>query len=356
VDLPDPKTGKMAASTTTVVTDPVLQPAWHGTLLPESDADVWLAAGFPLYERIVALENGLRARHDDGKLTAADRERLELALFGVKTEYEQASRSRPEVALTKTTSDLRTDEWYRVAANKGVLLLAHLRKEMGAEKFDHLMDDFGRAYAGKAVRTEQFMARVREQLGKDKSKHLDKWLDEVGLPVALRGGPYSVVGFLREPEETLIVVGTGDEGEAQKEAAELLQKAIRVSHSNFTVPIRTDREVSEEELKTHHLLLIGRPDSNSVVQRFKDAVPVAFGSRSFKVGADVYAHARSGLIAAGENPLQRRFSLVVIAGLEGSATRRIAPLLAQRQSRPAEVVVFPYQAATRSLVVTGKKE
>src|SRR5262249_26897633 len=31
-------------------------PAWHGTLLPKTDADVWLAAAFAEYERIVSLE------------------------------------------------------------------------------------------------------------------------------------------------------------------------------------------------------------------------------------------------------------------------------------------------------------
>ena len=38
------------------------RPAWHGTLLPKTDADVWLATAFADYERIVALENAFRKR------------------------------------------------------------------------------------------------------------------------------------------------------------------------------------------------------------------------------------------------------------------------------------------------------
>ena len=37
--------------------DPQTEVAWHGTLFPKSDADIWLAVAFARYERYVALEN-----------------------------------------------------------------------------------------------------------------------------------------------------------------------------------------------------------------------------------------------------------------------------------------------------------
>src|SRR5439155_15531957 len=40
--------------------EPPTQPAWHGTLLPRTDADSWLAAAFAEYERLVARENATR--------------------------------------------------------------------------------------------------------------------------------------------------------------------------------------------------------------------------------------------------------------------------------------------------------
>lgn len=353
VDLPDPQTGKLSQTKETTREREELPPAWTGTILPASDGDIWLAAGFPMYERIVARENALRAQDEDGKLTRGHQKQINLALYGCKTMVEQANRSAQEVPLTKIKADLRSDEWYQLAANKGVLLLAHLRKELGGEKFDALMDSLGKENAGKMVTTTQFLARVNPLLSGDQQKNLQKWLEEVGLPASVPGGPYAVTAFLREPAKTLIVVGTSDEAPAQREAGELLQRAIRVRRANFDVPIVTDREVTEEQLKNHHLILIGRPDSNRIVERFASSIPVVLGQRSFQVDGDFYAHPRSGFIVAAENPLQKRFSMVVIAGLEGFTTRRIAPLLVER-GQPAEALVFPQQGGVQPLLLTGK--
>ena len=41
---------------------PPTVPAWRGTLLPKTDADVWLTAAFARYERLVAMENAMRER------------------------------------------------------------------------------------------------------------------------------------------------------------------------------------------------------------------------------------------------------------------------------------------------------
>ena len=61
--------------------DPVTAAAWHGSILPETDADLWLAAGFAEYEKVVALENALKAR-SGGKLTATDRARIDVVMYG----------------------------------------------------------------------------------------------------------------------------------------------------------------------------------------------------------------------------------------------------------------------------------
>ena len=43
--------------------------------------------------------------------------------------------------------------------------------------------------------------------------------------------------------------------------------------------MKADRDVTEEDLRTRHLLLVGRPDSNAVVDRLRSALPVQFASR-----------------------------------------------------------------------------
>src|SRR5262249_20262573 len=59
VDLPHTHPDKETAEKKT---PPLLNvPAWHGTLLPQSDGDIWLATAFAEYERHVAKEKAFRA-------------------------------------------------------------------------------------------------------------------------------------------------------------------------------------------------------------------------------------------------------------------------------------------------------
>ena len=109
--------------------DPQTTAAWHGTLLPKTDAESG-CRGFAQYERIVALENALRKR-SKGELTAADRERLAVALFAYAANYTLGARAGKEVPLAQTAADLRNEAWYRVAEGKGVLLLHDLRAAPG---------------------------------------------------------------------------------------------------------------------------------------------------------------------------------------------------------------------------------
>ncbi len=401
--------------------------AWHGTLLPASDADTWLAVGFAAYEKVAALEKALAKQHEDGQLTRDDRDRLALALFAYRSDYELGSRAAPEQPLARTKAELRQNDWYRVASGKGVWLLHALRAEMGPAAFDDMMDAFGRENAGKPVSTAQFRAHVERAAGRSYADFFERWLNQPGLPalkvvkadvtpgktsqVEVRleggypglivpvtletdkgevtrswkmmgpsgsvffettdrparvvvdkygqapksnGGPFAVGTFFNELEATLIVYGTADESATNKEAAELLQKALLQSGPNITIAIRTDRTVTEEELRSHHLLLIGRPDSNAVVGRWRDAWPVSFGSRSFAVRGEAFAHADSAVLAAAENPANKRYSAVVIAGLGAASTRRAAPTLGGFQ-RTAEVIILPHGATPRALVVPAKE-
>ena len=63
-----------------------------------------------------------------------------------------------------------------------------------------------------------------------------------------------------------------------------------------------------------------------------------FGKRSFTVRGKTYAHQESAVIAAGENPRNRRYSIVAAAGLSAAATFRTAPLVAQRISAPVRIL------------------
>src|SRR5262249_24012349 len=79
-------------------------------------------------------------------------------------------------------------------------------------------------------------------------------VDKYGQVARSNGGPFSILTFQEELERTLIVYGTTGERPTNREAAVALRQAIRERWSNITVSLRADTRVSEEELKSHHLL------------------------------------------------------------------------------------------------------
>ncbi len=407
-------------------------PLWHGTLLPKADADIWLASAFADYERIATRRQKVQGKKGDG-LTARDRDRQAVELFGYRSRYAAGARAGGDVPLAKTHPELTQNDWYQVASGKGVLLLHELQRLLGDDSFNEMMDAFGREHAGKEVSVAMFRAHVEKVAGKDLGDFFAYWTGQPGLPMlrlgkvavspdhskyrvdgeirrALpappmvvdvtvesagdevtqtvrltgdgaitafhittgqkptrivvdkygrsgrgNGGPFSVLSFYPEWEHTLIVYGTQDEVPTNREGAEALQKAIIKAGSNFTVPIKADRDVTDADLKAHHLLLIGRPDCNRCVERVRDALPVTFGPRSFRVRGEVYAHPRSAVIAAAVNPWNSRYSVVVLAGLGAEATRQSAMELLDRGRAAGEVVVLPAGKPAQALVVPARE-
>jgi hypothetical protein len=324
--------------------------AWHGTLLPKSDADVWLTAAFARYERVVATEHALRER-SGGKLTAADRREIELALFRYRTDYLSAKMTRPAWrsggASPPSPLDVELDRarWHRERVGYGVLTLHALREFVGAEAFAAALDAFGRANAGKEVAVKEFAAAVSDRTGKD----VAKWLAERGEDPKVGGATFSTVHWLAEPESAVIVYGTAGDVAANRAAAVALQTAVRVGHGNVIVPVKTDTEVGDDDLKGRHVVLVGRPAVNATARKFAAALPVSFGGGSFRVGGEDFAHEGTAVVAAGANPLSPRYSVVLVAGLSAESTYRAC----ERASFPlAEVVVHPHGGLPRRLVVT----
>ena len=331
----------------------ILPTAWHGTLLPRSDADIWLAAAFADYEKLVAREKALRARAKDRALKPAEQDRLRLDLFAPRSHYLTAAiRRGGDVPLAEIASSLTSDEWYQIAAGKGVLLLAALRETLGDDSFLKLMDDFGRAHAGEHVSVEAFRNRAEEIAKRDLKSFFTTWLTRTSLPGDPGGGFWSIDSFEAEPEKALIVAGTLKEADAQREAAEHLQRGIASRWYNLTVPIKSDTDVSEADLSSHHILLIGRPDSNAVAARLAASLPIKFAAASFVCRDETYAHPATAVIAAGSNPLDRRYEVVLFAGLSGEATWRCAQQVGDRKSPPAEIWLWAAGSKPRALVAT----
>lgn len=333
-----------------------MPPAWRGTLLPKTDAGIWLAAAFADYERLVSLEKSL-AKADGKKLSQKSRDRLDVARFTPWSYWLTAARRLGgDVPLAETRSDWASDDWYRIAAGKGVLLLAELRRQLGAEKFDKAMDDFGRAHAGQEVATGEFQDFVERAAGKSLAASFDPWLTGRSLSRRFAGNIWSIDSFEHEPEQTLIVYGTVADRSAQREAAERLARRIARRGTNVTIRVRSDGEVSDEDLKNHHLLLVGRPATNSVTARFTSALAVQFGPASFTARSETYAHPETAVIAASRNPQHDRYSVVVFAGLSAEATWHCVDALPDRDQRAIEILLLPAGKPSRAMTSHPSEE
>jgi hypothetical protein len=400
--------------------------AWHGTLIPAADADIWLTTAFANYERIVALEHALRRRSRSGDLRPADLDELGVEVSYYRSVYAHGARAGGDFPLAATRASFRSEHWYQVATGKGVLLLATLRGILGPHRFDSLMDEFGRARAGKSVTAADFRQFLEKSTGRNLSPLFEWWLQRTGLPhLALlkvetarngarwdtavdfdvsgigpmlsvpvtvetgrgevtkdqilgrgqtrivvttdsrperviadkygltardNGSPFTILTFDSELEQTLIAYGTADEETGNREAARALQQALRRREHNILAAMKPDREVSDEDLRTHHLILVGRPATNALSARFADRFPVHFGAQSFDFRDDVYADPESAVIAAAGNPLNPRYSMVIVAGLSSLGTLQIAPQFEEDVFSYASVVILPHGGKQDSAV------
>jgi len=329
--------------------DPPTVPAWHGTLLPKTDDDVWVTAGFAEFERIVALENALKER-SNGKLTKEDEDRLALALVRHTIDFTSARAAQLPAEERKRLSpyeaELDRARAHKQAVGYGVFTLNVLRNHVGAGPFDAAMEAFGKEYAGKEVTAAAFVAYLSKATNKDLASFLDR---DYHRNRYLPRTKYGVNTFAENPEHTLIVYGLGADEAANKEAAEELQKRIRDAWSNMTVPVMSDGQATEDDLATHHVILVGRPAANAVVAKYAAKFPVTFTPGTFRVNGDLFENPASGVIAAAPNPLAEKYSFVLVAGLSADATFHAAEHV--MNSPEAEVVVLPAKGAARAVIV-----
>jgi hypothetical protein len=341
-------------------------PAWHGTLLPKTDADTWLAAGFADYEPIYSHEKAITSNLHAGKLSQTQQQQIDLAMFAPISHYltAVARRDGKDMALSETRLDLRSDEWYDIAAGKGVLLMAALRTEMGDRKFSAFMEEYGREHAGQAVSSLDFLSAAQKKAtGASVEAIKAGWQSaecpaELGQAIKVRresGRFWAVDSFEREPHKSLIVYGTLSEADAHREAATALARKLAARWVNILVPIKADTEISDADLEDVHIVLVGRPTTNRVTARLAGSLPIRFGAASVTVGSETFAHPFSSVVAAGPSPFHKARSVVVFAGLSAEGMWDCPRRLPEtRGASTAEVLLLPVGEPMRRLAITSK--
>jgi Phospholipase B len=141
---------------------------WRGTLLPQTDGDLWLAIAFADYHDLLVAAKGENSKLDE-------------ALQKCRKEYAAAAKTG-EVALADIKKSTSSDDWYRLASAKGVLLLHQMRVDLGAEVFDRAMDEFGTRHGGNRVTSGQFQKHMESQVRRSLDPFFNEWLHAKGLP------------------------------------------------------------------------------------------------------------------------------------------------------------------------------
>lgn len=319
--------------------------AWRGTLLARTDADLWLPAAFAEYEKVVAYEHALQKEVASRDLTPTARRAADMALFQHESHWKAAVRRvGKDIPLRDTRPEADSRDWYDIAAGKGVMLLAALRQQAGAEVFEKCLDEFGLAHAGQEVTTEQFRQHLAKSCGAQAVALLDRWLTADLRADFASDNPWTIFSHEHEPERVLIVYGTLHDAAAQREAASRLQYSVDRRFANATPPIKSDREVTDADLSGHHVLLVGRPLTNAVTARCVDrseGFPVQLGTQSLTIAGQTYANPETSVVVAGNNPFNPRYSIVVFAGLDAASTWRCVDNLPDDDHLSPQVLLRP---------------
>ncbi|QTD43934.1 C45 family autoproteolytic acyltransferase/hydolase [Ottowia testudinis] len=405
------------------VTPAPAPPYWQGTLLPASDADIWLSAGFAKLERVLA---GLAAPAEPGEPRSHPHDNLGVELAYYRSVHGLGARAGDDRPLAATRPHMGDAHGYHVATAKGTLFLAALRDIVGAAAFDAAMRAYGRQHDGKQVDSRAFQAFLQTHTRYSLGPLFDWWMQQPGLPMLAvagaesravgsgwetlvtldvsrmgpvlavpvtvetaagdvtqtqvfdaehpwirirtaqrprrvvvdkhgvtprgNGSPFTILTLDDELEKALIVYGTAGEEAGNHEAARVLQTALRRREHNVLPPIKADHEVSDDELRRHHLLLVGRPGTHRVSQRLAGGLGVRFGTASFTVRDRLFTDPDSAVLAAGDNPLDARYSVVLVAGLGSLGTYQVAGKFSEELLSYAPIVVLAHGRPVMELV------
>ena len=103
-------------------------------------------------------------------------------MFGPYSRYRTAvTRLGKDIPLTNIRPELTSEEWYGIAAGKGILVLERLRAKLGDTAFLKMMDEFGRAHAGKVASTLDLL-HASGLTNARRGVFVSDWLSRTGLP------------------------------------------------------------------------------------------------------------------------------------------------------------------------------
>jgi hypothetical protein len=72
------------------------------------------------------------------------------------------------------------------------------------------------------------------------------------------------------------------------------------------------------------------------------------------VGKDVYAHWRTGVVAAAENPLNSRFAVIALCGLSADAALGLPAELMAKIENNGDVLLLPHDGKRTTIAMPAR--
>ncbi|MBZ5624350.1 MAG: hypothetical protein LAQ69_37490 [Acidobacteriia bacterium] len=263
---------------------------WKGWILPASDADTWFVSGASAYYRVLQADD------------------LEKALSARRAAW-RGLKPGPDNAMNHASLE----------QTKGLLFLDSLRRKMGDDAFLKLMTGYFAANTTKTVTAQSFL---------DQAGVSFEWTEPADGPA------YLASDITRHLASAVIVYGTVREAGANRYAAEQMQTRY-LDRYESQVPIYKDFEVSDDLLRHHDVIFVGRPEANSALAAWADKLGLAWQGASFKIDADTHASEREALVIAARNPLDPGHMVLTVAGNDALRTVK-----ASSAEAPAQYVLL----------------
>ena len=123
--------------------------------------------------------------------------------------------------------------------------------------------------------------------------------------------------------DLMVIYGTLAEAEANKIAAERFNDEYLGLDNEI---IKADTDVSQDDLKSKCVFLIGRPETNKITQQLEDIFIIKFDEDKFNWRGVTYDKPTQGVAQIVENPLDPESVIILYTGLSGDATQKFCDL------------------------------
>ena len=197
---------------------------------------------------------------------------------------------------------------FAAETHRGALLLDQLRRDVGDDRFFKLMTDFFAAHTTQTVTGQSF---------------LDAAGVKVTLPEDQGGAVYLASDIAKRLATAIIVYGTVTDAGANRYAAEQLQKKY-LDWFESAVSVRKDFEVSDDDLRGHDVIFVGRAEANSALAAWKGKIGLESEGGMFRIAGKEHASETEALTFAAANPLNHRHMVLVLAGNNALETVHLA--------------------------------